>query len=63
VPKKTYEGRPCTYSVSAAPLACILTVYDRAHEEFAYISYFVFRNNSVNGVTSCVDEAWFILFR
>jgi hypothetical protein len=63
VSKKTYEGRPCTYSLSGAPLVCIRPVYDRVHETFAYISYFVFRNNGVNEVASCVDVVWFILFR
>jgi len=49
--------------VPGAPFACILTVYDRVHEEFVYNSYFAFRNNGVNEVASCVYVAWFILFR
>jgi hypothetical protein len=61
--KNNYKGRPCTYSVSGAPFACILTVYDRVHEEFVYTSYPVFRNNGVDEVASCVDVAWFILYR
>lgn len=61
--RKTYEGRPCTYSMSGTPFACVLTVYDRVHEEFAYISYFVFRNNGVSEVAPCVDGAEFIIFR
>ena len=41
--------------------ACVLTVYDQVHEEFVYVSYFVFRNNRFNEVSSCVDVVWFIL--
>jgi hypothetical protein len=63
VSKKTYKGRPCTYSVSGAPSARIVTLHDREHEKFAHFPESVLRNNGVKYVATCLMWLGSLIFR